>query len=385
MVEQPYMVIDWRADHSFRVPRPDLSAEIGTPNACTQSGCHADKPLQWSVDAYRRWYGEARKPHFGSTFAAAREGDPAAQPELVRLAGSELQPPIVRATALELLARTRGGDGLAALRSAMISDEPLLRRTAAAYLALQSPEDTDGLASLLSDPVKTVRMAAVSSLVHVPRDRLKPYQQQAFDTALAEYREAMAHQSDSAISRFNLGNIETALGNLEAAERNYRSALSIDDLFAPAKSNLAVLLSGQGRNGEAETLLREIVQDYPEHADATYSLGLLLVEMGHPEEAVDWLARSAGLRPDDARTSYNLGLLLQQLERLNEAEQALRRAFEIEPGGLDYLHAYADHLFRRGRLDEALALAERMIELYPDHPIGHQIKSAIVGRASTEP
>jgi formate-dependent nitrite reductase cytochrome c552 subunit len=24
MVESPYMVIDWRADHSFRVPRPDL-------------------------------------------------------------------------------------------------------------------------------------------------------------------------------------------------------------------------------------------------------------------------------------------------------------------------------------------------------------------------
>ncbi|MGZ9112520.1 MAG: cytochrome c3 family protein [Rhodoplanes sp.] len=29
-----YMVVDPRHDHSFRVPRPDLSAKLGTPNAC---------------------------------------------------------------------------------------------------------------------------------------------------------------------------------------------------------------------------------------------------------------------------------------------------------------------------------------------------------------
>ena len=33
-----YMAIDSRRDHSFRIPRPDLSSSLGTPNACT--GCH---------------------------------------------------------------------------------------------------------------------------------------------------------------------------------------------------------------------------------------------------------------------------------------------------------------------------------------------------------
>ena len=377
MVEQLYMVIDWRADHSLRVPRPDLSYEIGTPNACTQSGCHDDRPLQWSVDAYRRWYGEARTPHFGTAFAAARKSDPAAQPELLRIAGSELYAPIVRATALDLLARTPRENGIAALRSAMASDEPLLRRTAAAYLTLSSQEDVERFATLLSDPVKAVRMAAVSRLAVVPRDRLKPYQRDAFDAALAEYRESMGYELDFPSSAFNLGNLEAALGNPEAAERYYRGALAIDDLFSPAKSNLAVLVSGQGRNAEAEALLREILRDYPGDSDAMYSLGLLLAEMGRPDEGVEWLTRSAEARPNDARARYNLGLLLQQIGRTDEAERALRRALEIEPEGLDYLHAYADHLFRRGRLDEALALAERMIELYPHQPIGHQIKAAI--------
>ncbi len=382
MPERAYMVIDWRADHSFRVPRPDLTAEIGVPNACSQSGCHEDKPLQWSLDAYRRWYGEARKPHFGTTFATARKGDVSAQPELVRIADSNLHAPIVRATALQLLADTPRPDGVAALRRATASDEALLRRTAAACLPLNNGDDADRLLPLLSDPVKAVRMAAVSRLAAVPRERMQPYQQEAFDAALEEYRASMAYELDFPSSSFNLGNLEVALGNADAAERYYRQALAIDDLLLPAKVNLAVLLSQLGRNDEAATLLREVVRDYPDNADALYSLGLLEVEMGRPEVALDLLQRAARLNQGDARLQYNLGLLSQQMGRPDDAGRALRRAMEIEPDRLDYMHAWADHLFRRGRLDEARAVADRMIALYPDQPIGHQLRDMIDRGAS---
>jgi hypothetical protein len=42
--------------------RPDLSASLGTPNACSAQGCHADKPLSWNIEHFSKWYGEARKP-----------------------------------------------------------------------------------------------------------------------------------------------------------------------------------------------------------------------------------------------------------------------------------------------------------------------------------
>ena len=38
MPQTTYMDVDPRRDHSFRVPRPDLSVNLGTPNACTR--CH---------------------------------------------------------------------------------------------------------------------------------------------------------------------------------------------------------------------------------------------------------------------------------------------------------------------------------------------------------
>jgi len=384
MVERRYMVIDWRADHSFRVPRPDLTVEIGTPNACSQGGCHADKPLQWSVEAHRAWYGQARRPHYGTTFAAGRAGDPSIDGELARLADNALLPAMVRATALQLLQRYPGEAATGSLRSALFSDDPLLRHTAVQSLAVPDPaERASLLAPLLSDPIRAVRLASLSQLAGVPRDVLKSYQQEAFDRALAEYRQAMAYSLDFASSGMNLGNLYARLGQANEAERYYRLALQIDDLFFPAKINLAVLLSGQGRNAESEALLREVVRDYPENSDAPYSLGLLLVEMGRPEEAVDQLRQAATIEPRNARAHYNLGLLLQQLGRIEEAERALRRAAALQPSSLDILYALADHYLKRGRLEDAAAIAERMIATHPEQRIGYDLKSVIEG--STAP
>ena len=41
MLARNYMVVHRRHDHSFRVPRPDLSVTLGTPNTCTD--CHTDR------------------------------------------------------------------------------------------------------------------------------------------------------------------------------------------------------------------------------------------------------------------------------------------------------------------------------------------------------
>jgi Flp pilus assembly protein TadD len=384
MVEQPYMVIDWRADHSFRVPRPDLSVEIGTPNACTQGGCHQDKPIQWSVDAHRKWYGQARKPHYGTTFSAARAARPGATGELVRLADNSLQPSMVRATALRLLERYPGEAAASSLRSALFSDDPLLRHTAVQSLVIPDPtERASLLAPLLSDPIRAVRLATLSQLAGVSRDLLKSYQREAFDRALDEYRRAMVYSLDFASSGMNLGNLYVNLGRTNDAERYYRLALQIDDLFYPAKMNLAVLLSGQGRNPEAETLLREVVRDYPDNPDAPYSLGLLLVEMGRPDEAVDQLRRAVSLEPRNVRGHYNLGLLLQQLGRLDEAEQELVAAAELQPSSLDVLFALADHYLKRGRLDDAAEIADRIIAAHPDQRVGHDLKNLIEDRPAS--
>ena len=378
MPERLYMVVDWRADHSLRVPRPDLSQEIGTPNACTQGGCHDDKPLQWSVDAFRNWYGIARRPHYGTILAAAREGRPEAGNELIRLAESPLFPTIVRATALSLLDRTPGNETGAALRAALLDDEDLMRHTAAQSLTTVDPLERVSLfAPLLFDPVKAVRLAALSKLAGTEESLFKPYQLEAYREVMEEYVETMEYSLDFAFAGLNLGALYARLGRASEAERYYRRAIEVDDLFLPAKIQLAILLSGEGRNGEAETLLREVLEAYPEDHEAAYLLGLLLVELQKLPEALDWMERAAAGAPRDARVRYNLGLLRQLLGRDAEAERALREALELAPDHPDYLYALADHYLKRGRLREAGPLVERLIEARPDLEIGRQLRAYI--------
>jgi predicted CXXCH cytochrome family protein len=104
MPARTYMVVDPRRDHSLRIPRPDLSVALGTPNACT--GCHQDQPPAWAAEQVVQWYGTsslARQPHFAAALDAGRRGLLSAEKVLSTLATDASQPGIARATALALL------------------------------------------------------------------------------------------------------------------------------------------------------------------------------------------------------------------------------------------------------------------------------------------
>jgi pentatricopeptide repeat protein len=378
MPEQPYMVIDYRADHSLRVPRPDLSESLGVPNSCSQSGCHGEQTIEWVLDAYTNWYGEERKPHYGSILAAARAGEPGAQDGLIGLAEDPSTATIVRATALRALAAYPPARNLPVMQRALADDDPLLRHAAVEALVTESPaEQAEMLAPLLLDPVRAVRLRVASQLAGIPREFLTGEQSAALDRELDAYVASMRSMLDFASSGLNLGNLYEAMGDPGTAERYYRKAIAVDDLFFPAKMNLAVLLSRTGRDGEAEPLLREVLAAYPEQYDAAYSLALLLVASGRLEEALTFMDQAAEGLPGRSRIHYNRGLLLAQMGRDEDAEGALRSALQLQPDSVDYLYALIDFCARRGRLEEALELARHMIEALPGNRLGYDLRDAI--------
>ena len=375
MPKSPFMVVHMRADHSIRIPRPDLSRELGVPNACSRSGCHADKPPAWVADAYDRWYGVARKPHYGTVLAAGRRAEPSAKTDLLTLAADTLSPTIVRATALSLLGRYAGADVTAAFRSALLDEEPLLRRTAVAEAPIpDAAERVARLAPLLADPFRAVRLEAASALAGTPPSLLKPYQQAALATALADYVKAMEYSLDFSYAGHNLGLMYERMNDPARAEAYYRRAVAVDDLSIGPKSNLALLLARQGRAAEAEMLLRQLAAANPDEAQVAYSLGLLLAETGSMDEAAALLARAAAGMPADARAAYNAGLALAQAGRVAEAERLLRRAVELEPSRYDHLFALADLLLRQRQLAEVTVIADRMAALDPARPEAAQLR-----------
>ncbi|MBW1785256.1 MAG: tetratricopeptide repeat protein [Deltaproteobacteria bacterium] len=367
-----YMGIDYRPDHSFRIPRPDLDEKLGTPDACSR--CHVNQSVQWCNEAVGKWYGPGRRPHYGAILAAGRQRDPEAGDLLVRLAGDSLYPVIVRATALSLLEPYAGETVQNVFTRALMDEEALIRRTALAHLHPSAPgEEAKRIAPLLYDPVKAVRTEAAHRLAGPPSEYLTPHQQHVYTAALREFETTMAYSADFAFGRFNLANLNVSLGREEEAVKNYLAAIAIDDLFYPAKVNLAMLYNGQGEKARAEALLREVAASHPDLYDAAYSLGLLLAEREKYEEAVHYLERAAKGMPRHARAHYNLGLLRQYLGNDAGAEISLRQALEVEPASMDFLYALADFYLKRGRLEQAEAVGKMMIEKHPQNKLGYEI------------
>ncbi len=376
MPGRTYMGIDYRPDHSLRIPRPDLNVALGVPDACSR--CHVDKNAQWSDEQITRWYGPGRRPHYGSIIMAGRKRDPGAKSALVRLAADPLYPVIVRATALSLLGAYPGQEATEAYQKALMDGEPLIRRTAVDHVEFPDPGKQAALIGpMLYDPVKAVRIEAARKLAGVAAKGLGPEQKKVYDAALSEYVASMTYSADFSFGRYNLGNLYVALDRPDEAIQNYLAAIEIDDLFYPAKVNLAILYSQRGEQEKAERLLREVLAAQPEMHDVEYSLGLLLAEMKKYDEAAVYLEKASKGMPDQGRIHYNLGLLFQQLKRDSEAEAALLKALEIEPVNTDYLYALAEHYLRKGELVKAKSLAERMISLYPNHRIGHELLDVI--------
>lgn len=368
MPAKAYMQIQLRPDHSLRVPRPDLSVKLGTPNAC--NACHADKSASWAADQVAAWYGPKRRqePHYGEVFAAARAGQPGAGESLARLAADLQSPGIVRATALDSL-RGDSQAGMAERISATRDADAQVRAAAAdSFDAAPAQQRLYALGPLLRDPVRGVRIAAARGLSSLPAAQIDTTLRPAFDAGLAEYIAAQSVSLDMPGARLNLAVAYQNTGRPELAELHYLAALKIDPDFTPARANLSQLYNQSGRNADAERVLTEGLKRLPGLGELQYSLGLLLAEEQRLPEAAQALAKAGRLLPERAKVQYNLGLALQQLGQRPQAEQALLQAQRLDP--LDAATPYALAVFyaQGGQADQALAWAEKSQALNPADP-----------------
>ena len=377
MPVRTYMVVDPRYDHSLRVPRPDLTLKLDTPNACND--CHTDRSARWATDVVAQWYGPERQrgPHYGEVIAAGRDRSPEFESQVRELLADTAQPAIARATASQLL-RWYAPEATAAVAEATKTEEPLLRATAIGTLERLPPDQRlAAVASLLEDPIRAVRVEAARVLASVPPNLFDPTQWRAFEGALTEYRDAQKAQSDLPAGRLNLAVLHDHLDEPALAEREYRTALRFDAGFLPASFNLANLYNRLGRNADAETVLLEALSRAPDEGELHYSLGLLLAEERRLGQAAEYLGRATELLPDRARPRYNLALLLQRLGRNPEAEAALLEAHELDARDPDILYALAVFYAQQENWVRALPYAEGLTKLTPEAPGPQQLLQQI--------
>ena len=362
MLARNYMVVHKRHDHSFRVPRPDLSVTLGTPNTCTD--CHHDRSAQWAADAVVRWYGPTRTrgASYAAALAAGRHDQAGADRALTAIAGDRSYPAIVRATALSLIRDPLRPPAPEVIERSLQDPEPLVRRAAVASLISWEPKRRwQAGGPLLSDPIRTVRFEAVNALADAaPLVTLNAEQRGVFERAMAEYRAAQAFNADRAESWLNLGSLEARLGNHERAEADYLHAIRVQPSFMPAYVNLADLYRAQGRDADGARILRQALALHGESGDVHHALGLLLVREKRTAEALGEFAKAAELSPENPRYAYVYAVALDSLGQRPKALIVLEEAQRRFTGDRDILTALVQFSARDGDRDAATRWAQML-------------------------
>jgi tetratricopeptide (TPR) repeat protein len=399
MPQTTYMEVHARRDHSLRLPRPDLSVALGTPNACSRCHLYEEQAklaqgggadggrqqlyrreelrqyLDWILAARRgdqpvrqelarldgemhksflEWYGDKprdgeRRKHFAFALDAARRGDPAADQELIGLVRNRRLPDLVRATATFDLGQYANDQTTQVLLAALADPAPQVRTAAIGNLAARLTDEQGGhlpgrlrssqlqaaLLPLLSDPVRAARLEAARALAPVAGGERASALREQLQQPLAEFTAGLLLNNDRAGAHMTLAGLHEARGEVDRAIGAYQTALDVEPRLAGPRSHLAALFEQRADVSEFEA-----------------------------QRAARLRESDLARRADEQAASYR-----QRAQKLRREElELLARDAKLAPDAASVQYRYGMALYLQRRLPEAERALLRAHQLEPNAP-----------------
>lgn len=367
MPERTYMKVDPRRDHSFVIPRPDLSDIYGTPNACTS--CHEGKTSAWASENLDTWYGKAwrERPTIAHAFGGATQNDPASIEALRKLVADEEQAGIVRGSAIAEMSRRGGAEVVVDVTAAAKNSDPLVRLGAAEAAGSLPPEHRlDAIGGLLGDEMRAVRVAAARTLGSTQSLGFLGHQRRDFDAAVADLKAYVQANADVAETQSSYGTFLLEQGRADDAEKALRRAIDLDPALPGARINLAELYRATGDNAKSEKTYAEAVAANPDRADLRYGHGLSLVRQKSTEDAIRELGAAVRLDPVNSRYRTTAAIALDSVGRMEDAFALFDPALADGATDANLLGTAIQIGLKLRRYDETLRFAEAMARLQPN-------------------
>jgi tetratricopeptide (TPR) repeat protein len=144
------------------------------------------------------------------------------------------------------------------------------------------------------------------------------------------------------------------------------------DLNTPGAGTVAALYKAglsqmqAGRHLDAELCCQQALAVDPNHADALHLMGLLSLRANQYDRAVDWLARAIRQNP---KTEYlsSLGITLKHNGRLEEALNVFDKAVQLKPDDAELWKQLGGVLAALARHADALLSYQQALKLNPRH------------------
>jgi Flp pilus assembly protein TadD len=195
--------------------------------------------------------------------------------------------------------------------------------------------------------------------------------------ARAILEQALAADPMSAEAWNELGGVELADGNPNAALDRYRKALEIKPDLSYALMNAAQACAQLGDNAGAERLFRRALEVDGASAEAANGLGLALAKQDRLREAKQAFERAIEIRRNYASAINNLGVLYGSQGDSNNAIAAFRYGIQVAPDEDDLYMNLARTYVKLGERDEAREVIGQWLERKPGNPTAQAARRAL--------
>jgi len=138
----------------------------------------------------------------------------------------------------------------------------------------------------------------------------------------------------------------------------------------PAVLKLGAHYLGTKQEKKALTLARKFQASNPSSADMLDLLGQAQLANDDGQGALDSYSKLVGMLPKSALAQMRLAAAQSRLKNDGAAAEALKRAVALQPDLLQARVAQVELAMRRGRQDEALAMARDLQQQNPKSPVG---------------
>jgi len=352
MPSRIYMGVDERNDHSFRVPRPDLSVGSDIPNACNV--CHSTKDAAWAAERMKRWYGKTPvgKQEFAHSLQSLRRNSEDARASLYEILMSDA-PDIAKVTAVGYLGNYPSKQTYMTVMQMLRSNSATKRLNALRSLQAFPPRlRVRKTFDMLNDPEKIVRIEAARQLSSLEAGEMDTPARAQLEIGIAEYEATLLFNADRAESQTALAGLYLHRQHYDKVEPAYNEALRIQPKFVPAYVNYADYLSKRGEEERSLAVLEQGLEKVPENGALYQAIGLWHVRNHHKEKALPLLKHAAELDADDAYTQYIYAVALAERDTAGAIE-VLEASLLRHTGDMATLQALNYYCTQRGDTERA--------------------------------
>ncbi len=196
-------------------------------------------------------------------------------------------------------------------------------------------------------------------------DRARAFLERRGDVEVAFADPLMAEVRSLAVSssaRLLRAGRAARAGRFEAAEREYRQALTVAPENVEARMSFAAFLAHRGELDAAAAEYREAIRRAPGQAVAYHQLGRLLTAQGSPAAALEPLGRAIELEPEQTEFRHDRARALAAAGRRAEAVREYGEILALDPQDATAGIERAGLLAALGRGTEAVAELRRMTD-----------------------